>query len=203
MSEKRYTIAVLGGTGNEGTGIALRLAKAGHKIILGSRDAEKAAQVAAELSGLLGGKFVEQYRPKMGPGIRERIEFSSKVTRRDVDAAKPLHEETRAHIRSEASRGTILALPSAPCVAPLTGLSPQMLENLRARINAAHLHLRSEQTSSGQYSRRNRAWLSRGGFIHRMGGRRRSTARPGVRSLKVLRNRGMRKKRAFPTGSLV
>lgn len=41
------TIAVIGGTGPEGGGLALRWAAAGHRVILGSRDAQK-AQVAAD-----------------------------------------------------------------------------------------------------------------------------------------------------------
>ena len=44
------TIAVIGGTGAEGSGIALRLAKAGHRVVLGSRDAAKAKASAAELA---------------------------------------------------------------------------------------------------------------------------------------------------------
>jgi NADPH-dependent F420 reductase len=45
-------IAVLGGTGKEGRGLALRWAKAGHAVLLGSRDAERARECAAELSSL-------------------------------------------------------------------------------------------------------------------------------------------------------
>jgi NADPH-dependent F420 reductase len=47
-------IAVLGGTGKEGRGLALRWAKAGHEVVLGSRDAERALAKAKELSGLAG-----------------------------------------------------------------------------------------------------------------------------------------------------
>ena len=42
-------IAILGGTGKEGAGLALRWAQAGHSIIIGSRDAERARAKAAEL----------------------------------------------------------------------------------------------------------------------------------------------------------
>ncbi len=42
------TIAVLGGTGKEGSGLALRWAKAGYKVIIGSRDADRAWQKADE-----------------------------------------------------------------------------------------------------------------------------------------------------------
>jgi len=47
------TIAILGGTGKEGRGLAFRWAKAGYKIILGSRSTEKAAAAADELKTLL------------------------------------------------------------------------------------------------------------------------------------------------------
>jgi NADPH-dependent F420 reductase len=48
------TIAILGGTGKEGPGLALRWANAGYRIIIGSRQAEKAQRVAKELNEQLG-----------------------------------------------------------------------------------------------------------------------------------------------------
>ncbi len=42
-------IAILGGTGKEGAGLAVRWAKLGHSIVIGSRDAERAKAKAAEL----------------------------------------------------------------------------------------------------------------------------------------------------------
>jgi NADPH-dependent F420 reductase len=48
------TIAVIGGTGKEGKGLALRWANAGYPIIIGSRDAERAATTASELNAVLG-----------------------------------------------------------------------------------------------------------------------------------------------------
>ncbi len=47
------TIGLIGGTGKEGKGLAYRWAKAGYKIIIGSRSAEKAQLAAAELGKLL------------------------------------------------------------------------------------------------------------------------------------------------------
>ncbi len=49
MTSSPQTIAILGGTGAEGSGIALRLAHAGHHVVIGSRDADKAARTCAEL----------------------------------------------------------------------------------------------------------------------------------------------------------
>lgn len=42
-------VAILGGTGKEGTGLALRWARAGHHILIGSRSAERAGERAREL----------------------------------------------------------------------------------------------------------------------------------------------------------
>ncbi|WP_110182242.1 NADPH-dependent F420 reductase [Nocardioides solisilvae] len=48
------TIAILGGTGPQGRGLARRFAQAGLTVVLGSRAAEKAEAAAAELTGALG-----------------------------------------------------------------------------------------------------------------------------------------------------
>jgi 8-hydroxy-5-deazaflavin:NADPH oxidoreductase len=47
-------IAILGGTGEQGPGLALRWAKAGEEVIIGSRQKEKGEKVAAELNQELG-----------------------------------------------------------------------------------------------------------------------------------------------------
>jgi NADPH-dependent F420 reductase len=49
---------VLGGTGNEGGGLALRWAHVGHKVIIGSRTAERAKE-AADKFGAIAGKPIE------------------------------------------------------------------------------------------------------------------------------------------------
>lgn len=48
------TVAVIGGTGKEGTGLALRWAHNGYRVIIGSRDAGRAQNHAAELNQHLG-----------------------------------------------------------------------------------------------------------------------------------------------------
>ena len=50
------TIAILGGTGKEGKGLAYRWAKAGYKVLIGSRTPPKAIDAAKELSMMLGGQ---------------------------------------------------------------------------------------------------------------------------------------------------
>ncbi|NOZ50734.1 MAG: NADPH-dependent F420 reductase [Chloroflexi bacterium] len=49
------TIAVIGGTGAEGSGLARRWVKAGLQVVIGSRRHEKGARMAAELSAELNG----------------------------------------------------------------------------------------------------------------------------------------------------
>ena len=54
----RATIAVLGGTGHEGRGLAMRWAAAGHPVIIGSRDAERARAAAEALMGQAAGSSI-------------------------------------------------------------------------------------------------------------------------------------------------
>jgi NADPH-dependent F420 reductase len=48
------TIAVIGGTGDQGFGIVLRLAKAGEKLVIGSRQQQKAEDAAKRAREILG-----------------------------------------------------------------------------------------------------------------------------------------------------
>jgi 8-hydroxy-5-deazaflavin:NADPH oxidoreductase len=53
------TISVLGGTGALGRALALRLARAGQPVVVGSRDAARAEATAKELTGILAEVGVE------------------------------------------------------------------------------------------------------------------------------------------------
>jgi NADPH-dependent F420 reductase len=54
------TVAVLGGTGKEGKGLAYRWARAGYRVLIGSRTAEKAIAAANEIKEMLNGEgFVD------------------------------------------------------------------------------------------------------------------------------------------------
>jgi NADPH-dependent F420 reductase len=48
------TVAILGGTGDQGRGLAYRLARAGQRVLIGSRAAERAVAAAEEISALPG-----------------------------------------------------------------------------------------------------------------------------------------------------
>lgn len=59
MNSEKPVLAILGGTGKEGPGLATRWAFAGYKILIGSRQAEKAEHTAAELNEKLGITSIE------------------------------------------------------------------------------------------------------------------------------------------------
>jgi 8-hydroxy-5-deazaflavin:NADPH oxidoreductase len=51
------SIAIIGGTGPEGSGLALRWARAGESVIIGSRDPQRAAVAAEEIRKQAGGNI--------------------------------------------------------------------------------------------------------------------------------------------------
>jgi 8-hydroxy-5-deazaflavin:NADPH oxidoreductase len=53
------SIGILGGTGDQGKGLARRFALAGHRVIIGSRSAERARQAAESLGADLGARGEE------------------------------------------------------------------------------------------------------------------------------------------------
>ncbi|GAC1314670.1 MAG: NADPH-dependent F420 reductase [Acidimicrobiales bacterium] len=85
------TVAILGGTGPQGRGIALRLARAGVPVVIGSRDGARAADAAAELGG--------------GPALLLRgagnAEAAQAATIVFVAVPWPAHHDTLAGLRAE------------------------------------------------------------------------------------------------------
>lgn len=56
LTEKELSIAIIGGTGDLGSGLALRWARAGYTIIIGSRSKDAAEKAATNLAKASGGK---------------------------------------------------------------------------------------------------------------------------------------------------
>ncbi len=54
-------IAIIGGTGPQGQGLALRFARAGVQVALGSRDGARATEIVAELNAKLGTTLIEGF----------------------------------------------------------------------------------------------------------------------------------------------
>jgi amidase len=80
------------------------------------------------------GHFVEHKKPRFGPGVAERMQAASKITTAEADAARKVHVAAREHLRSRVRPGTIVALPSAPCIAPKIEMTADQSEAYRTRV---------------------------------------------------------------------
>jgi amidase len=80
------------------------------------------------------GDFVTRAKPRIGPGIKERMEFAATVTTQAADAARKVVAAGRAHLRALVPPGTIVALPTAPSIAPPVDLSSDAMESFRVRV---------------------------------------------------------------------
>ena len=94
------------------------------------------------------GDFVRSAKPELGPGVKERIAFAATVTAEQADAARKVMAAARAHIRALVPPGTVMALPTAPCIAPPLDMDDAALELLPHRRHAAHLHRRSRRLAA-------------------------------------------------------
>ena len=80
------------------------------------------------------GPFVTAKRPHFGPGVAERMQVASQITRLEADVAREIHAAARDHIRAHTPPGTIVALPSAPCIAPRIDSTPDQFDAYRTRV---------------------------------------------------------------------
>jgi NADPH-dependent F420 reductase len=92
VERKRYKIAVLGGTGPQGMGLALRLAAAGHDVTIGSRQAERAQAAAAQLSQRLGGKAIAGAGNRAAAGAAEIVFLTVPYAAQQATVAEVRHE---------------------------------------------------------------------------------------------------------------
>ena len=80
------------------------------------------------------GDFVTRQKPAIGPGVRERMEYAASVTAAEAAAARQVQAQAREHILQTVKPGTVLALPTAPCVAPRADISLEEMDYFRTRV---------------------------------------------------------------------
>jgi amidase len=80
------------------------------------------------------GDFITREKPKLGPGVRERLQFASTVTKSDAAKANEVRRRARERVHALARPGTILALPTSPSISPLVDTPPEELEAFRFRV---------------------------------------------------------------------
>lgn len=61
MTTQDETIAILGGTGDQGLGLALRFCRSGRRVLIGSRKAERAVEAAAQVRSQVPSAQVEGF----------------------------------------------------------------------------------------------------------------------------------------------
>lgn len=105
------TIGILGGTGKEGKGLAYRWAKAGYRVLIGSRAENKALAAAQELGDLLGGKAVIE-------GTSNNL-AAKKADLVVLTVPYSAHRETLESVREEL-QGKVLIDVTVPLVPPKT-----------------------------------------------------------------------------------
>ena len=106
-------IAILGGTGHEGTGLALRWASNGYEVIIGSRKQEKALKVTQELNEILGEDLIKGM--ENGEAAREAdINVLTVVATAHEAAIKGLKEALQGKILVDATARIQFPNPKPP-----------------------------------------------------------------------------------------
>jgi amidase len=80
------------------------------------------------------GRFVEDKHPRFGPGVAERMQAASKITEAEAEAARKVMATARDRIRATIKPGTVVALPSAPCIAPRIDTPAAEMDAYRTRV---------------------------------------------------------------------
>jgi hypothetical protein len=138
------TLAVLGGTGKEGPGLALRWVLAGYPVIIGSRQLEKAQATAEALS-----QEVRQYleaHPEAHPGSITGLENSNAARQADISiltvvavahqpALESLKDDLKGKILVDATARVDFRDPRPPAPPAAARLAQELIPE--ARVVAA------------------------------------------------------------------
>jgi len=80
------------------------------------------------------GKFIEEKKPKLGPGNKERLMFGRTVTEDMAKPAQEIRDQARERMHRLLTPGTILAIPTAPSIAPLRDSVDDAQQAFRIRV---------------------------------------------------------------------
>jgi 8-hydroxy-5-deazaflavin:NADPH oxidoreductase len=120
------TIAIVGGTGPEGSGLALRWARAGETVIIGSRDAKRASETAAKLG---------EHIHRDSGGAARQAQISGAQNQEACRSANIVvltipfsaHAETLKHIKPALKPGQVLIDATVPLAASIGGRATRTL----------------------------------------------------------------------------
>ncbi|MEJ5127430.1 amidase [Comamonas sp. MYb21] len=77
------------------------------------------------------GAFISRYAPVLGPGVKERFDWSSKVTDAQVQEAEQFRARFRQHLADLLGSDGVLVMPTMPDIAPLRSADEASLEAYR------------------------------------------------------------------------
>ena len=80
--------------------------------------------------------WIDQYHPEFGPGIGERIAWTSTITAGDVTIARAQRQKLAAYVEDLLADDALLCLPTAPGIAPKLNTPPAELDVFRGRAFA-------------------------------------------------------------------
>lgn len=145
-------IGIVGGTGKEGLGLGLRWAQAGHDVIIGSRDAERARAKAAELAAAAPGRRIEGMSNRDTAAAAEVVVLTVPAT--GLGATLP---ELREPCRGKIVVSTVVPLtfggPRLFTPPPPGSAAEEAQEILgpEARVVAAFHHIAAHELSAGDH----------------------------------------------------
>jgi len=82
------------------------------------------------------GEWIKSHKPALGPGVRERMAYAATISAEECATARQTLTRARAHIRVRIPAGTVLALPTAPSIAPKLDIDAAGLDKFRSRAMA-------------------------------------------------------------------
>jgi amidase len=78
--------------------------------------------------------WIETVKPKFSPGIAERFKLIAAIEDGEVAKWRAFREALTAKMNAMLTEGVVMALPTAPCIAPKRGLPQSDLADARKRI---------------------------------------------------------------------
>ena len=76
--------------------------------------------------------WIEEHRPTFGPGVKERFEYASTLTRKDYEKFKPIRDAATTRVSDILGEDRILILPTAPR-SPRRDASAPQIEDFRKK----------------------------------------------------------------------
>jgi amidase len=79
------------------------------------------------------GEWITAHAPRLGPGIKERLQYASTVTQADAAQAEKRLLAVRARLDEVVTPGVVVLMPTVPCPAPRLDASADELQQFRSR----------------------------------------------------------------------